>query len=442
MAPLLLALQIFHVAFLALHDFVPLGALNDPKAARTADPLGRLVLVTALSTAPFALGLGLSVGFGGPDGAGGPYPLALRIYLAVIYAGLLAGQIRAWWVPYLGRAEPDRAARYAVLFGKTHSFLPARNGIRPNTLHVGLHLATVGVLVELDRRHQWERVISAQIAANETTVLEFERQAAAISLPSGADLEVIQARSREIHSELETAQRDLRILETLRLNDDFARATQAELSSRLRLQRGQERFGRARRVETTAAALHDAARRAAAETLDLRLERVLPLMAELYARLKPHPIWQDIEYSIRGDVRRFLSLKVGDDLNPQFMFSSGQRRATGLAFLLSINLSLAWSRWRSVLLDDPVQHVDDFRAVHLTEVLSQLVESGRQVICAVEDPALADMMCRRLPIRETGQCCRITLAPTASGTLQVKSATLLKPLPQRAFGAIPHELAG
>ena len=296
--------------------------------------------------------------------------------------------------------------------------------------------------LELDRRHQLERVISAQIAANENTVLEFERQAAAISLPSGADLEVIQARSREIHSELETAQRDLRILENHRLNDDFARATQAELSSRLRLQRGQERFGRARRVETTAAALHDAARRAAAETLDLRLERVLPLMAELYARLKPHPIWQDIEYSIRGDVRRFLSLKVGDDLNPQFMFSSGQRRATGLAFLLSINLSLAWSRWRSVLLDDPVQHVDDFRAVHLTEVLSQLVESGRQVICAVEDPALADMMCRRLPIRETGQCCRITLAPTASGTLQVKSATLLKPLPQRAFGAIPHELAG
>jgi len=34
-------------------------------------------------------------------------------------------------------------------------------------------------------------------------------------------------------------------------------------------------------------------------------------------------------------------LKVDGDVNPQFVFSSGQRRATGLAFLLSVNLSIA-----------------------------------------------------------------------------------------------------
>jgi hypothetical protein len=53
---------------------------------------------------------------------------------------------------------------------------------------------------------------------------------------------------------------------------------------------------------------------------------------------------QDIAYPIHGDVRRALSLQVGNGINPQFLFSSGQRRATGLAFLLSITLSLAWSR--------------------------------------------------------------------------------------------------
>src|SRR3546814_10620125 len=70
----------------------------------------------------------------------------------------------------------------------------------------------------------------------------------------------------------------------------------------------QERTGRARKAEASAQALHDAARRAAGETLDRRLDRVLPLMSELYRRLRPHPIWRDIEYSIRGDVRRFLKL--------------------------------------------------------------------------------------------------------------------------------------
>jgi hypothetical protein len=55
-------------------------------------------------------------------------------------------------------------------------------------------------------------------------------------------------------------------------------------------------------------ALHDAACRAAGETPDRRLDRVLPLMFELYRRLRPHPVWRDIEHSIRGGgaVRRIL----------------------------------------------------------------------------------------------------------------------------------------
>lgn len=227
----------------------------------------------------------------------------------------------------------------------------------------------------------------------------------------------------------------------MRLSVELSKAIEAEASAKDRLQRGQERLGRARKAETTASTLFDASRRAAAETLDLRIERVLPLMAELYTRLKPHPVWQDIDYSIRGDLRRYLSLRVGQDLNPQFLFSSGQRRATGLAFLLSINLSLSWSRWESVLLDDPVQHVDDFRTVHLAEVLAQLVRAGKQIICAVEDPALADLMCRRLPIGELGAAFRITLAPTQTGTLHVETLDALKPLPARALKAPPAEIA-
>src|SRR3546814_21018997 len=121
------------------------------------------------------------------------------------------------------------------------------------------------------------------------------------------------------------------IRETVRLNAELEQAKKEESRANERLAASQGRTGRARKAEGAAQGLHDAARRAAGETLDRRLDRVLPLMSELYRRLRPHPIWRDIEYSIRGDVRRFLKLKVGDELNPQFLFSSGQRRATGLA---------------------------------------------------------------------------------------------------------------
>src|ERR1700691_1085676 len=51
----LLILQIFHVLFLALHDWVPLGNLNDLKAARAANPGVKLLAGTLISTLPFAL---------------------------------------------------------------------------------------------------------------------------------------------------------------------------------------------------------------------------------------------------------------------------------------------------------------------------------------------------------------------------------------------------
>lgn len=170
---------------------------------------------------------------------------------------------------------------------------------------------------------------------------------------------------------------------------------------------------------TAAREIERSVRRVSAEIIDERLAQISPLLNELYQRLRPHADWRTIDYSIRGDVRRFLSLKVGDGLNPQFVFSSGQRRAAGLAFLLSVHLARAWTPLRSLLLDDPVQHIDDFRALHLVEVLAALRLDGRQIICAVEDPALADLLCRRLVSTaiEGGRRVDIDLGPLGATSL-------------------------
>ncbi len=77
------------------------------------------------------------------------FPDWLWWWLWISYGMLFAGELRAWWVPYFLRAEPDRAERYRFMFGNTHSFLPERNGIRINTLHAVLHLCTGATLVTL-----------------------------------------------------------------------------------------------------------------------------------------------------------------------------------------------------------------------------------------------------------------------------------------------------
>jgi chromosome segregation protein len=279
------------------------------------------------------------------------------------------------------------------------------------------------------------------LTVSQGIVTEFEQRLRAAGLPPTIGIDNLREREVTLRARLESARDDLRIVRTLELNSELERATRAESQAKEVYARAEERLGVARRTENRAQTLHNAARRAAGETLNRQLERVLPLMAELYRRLRPHPVWDEIEYKIRGDVRRFLKLQVGNELNPQFIFSSGQRRATGLAFLLSVNLSLAWSRWRTILLDDPVQHVDDFRSVQLAEVMAQLSAGGRQIICAVEDAALADLLCRRLPIQSYGHGKRVTLGPDANGVLTTLRDEYLVPLAQQALVADARRLA-
>lgn len=323
------------------------------------------------------------------------------------HASLAIGKDRARQIMNRLDAAAAEAARRRQAIGAADAAIAARRGDldRLDAEHV-----------EWRRLDEWKRRTLGALRAGATSTSE--------ELAS-----ILDAR----RGDLDGARHALRILATANQDAQLERAVAAFEDTRQRLQRAQDRAAKARRVEVATGALHDASRRAAGETMDLRLQRVLPLMAELYGRLRPHPFWQDIEYSVRGDVRRFLSLQVGEGLNPQFLFSSGQRRATGLAFLLSIHLSLAWSRWRTILLDDPVQHVDDFRTVNLAEVLAQLVTSGRQVIVAVEDAALADLLCRRMPVMAPGAASRLTLGLDNEGTSALVKRRDLSPLKRRVI---------
>jgi chromosome segregation protein len=115
------------------------------------------------------------------------------------------------------------------------------------------------------------------------------------------------------------------------------------------------------RAVEAARQIDNAAISVANQVLTEQFDTVMPLLKELYQRLRPHTDWREIEMDFGGRVRASLNFSVGDGRNPQFLFSSGQRRAAGLAFLLAIHLSRPWCRLRSLLLDDPVQHIDDYK---------------------------------------------------------------------------------
>jgi hypothetical protein len=123
---------------------VPLGSLNDRKGVRFAFPTGKLFLVTLLNLTPSAIGLAGSIVY-----FGRPYPNWLIWELWIFYALAVYGSLKAWWIPYLLVPNEELAVRYRAMYAKTHAFLPERNGIVPNTLHVVFDLVTIGILLIL-----------------------------------------------------------------------------------------------------------------------------------------------------------------------------------------------------------------------------------------------------------------------------------------------------
>jgi hypothetical protein len=139
-----MALQAFQLALLLVHDWIPLGSLNDVRAVRKENTVRLLAIGTAVSSAPVAIAVCLSVRYYGQ-----PYPEWVKVWLWLTYGLLFAGELEAWWIPYLIRRDAKRAARYQAMFGRTQAFLPERNGMVPNTLHVSLHVVTLATLLVL-----------------------------------------------------------------------------------------------------------------------------------------------------------------------------------------------------------------------------------------------------------------------------------------------------
>jgi DNA repair exonuclease SbcCD ATPase subunit len=225
---------------------------------------------------------------------------------------------------------------------------------------------------------------------------------------------------------------------TLEASSAHDRVTALEIQvTRLRelLDEETAKLSSTQRAGDVAKQIDDAAREIPNQVMTEQFDTVMPLLKELYQRLRPHTDWQEIEIDFGGRIRASLNFTVGAGRNPQFLFSSGQRRAAGLAFLLAIHLSRSWCRLNSLLLDDPVQHIDDYRALNLVEVLSAVRRTGRQVIVAVEDPALADVLCRRLRSTALEPGRRFDLNIAKNGSAAIEQIVEVFPLPREVLKA-------
>jgi hypothetical protein len=139
-----IALQCFVVLFVALHNWIPLGSLNDVKAVRSEFTTRKLFVTTLINFTPVAIGLACSIFYFRRG-----FPAWLFWFLWILYGLACYGSLKAWWIPYFSHPGSERVARERKMYANTHSFLPERNGVRPNTLHVIFDVVTIAILIVL-----------------------------------------------------------------------------------------------------------------------------------------------------------------------------------------------------------------------------------------------------------------------------------------------------
>jgi DNA repair exonuclease SbcCD ATPase subunit len=84
------------------------------------------------------------------------------------------------------------------------------------------------------------------------------------------------------------------------------------------------------------------------------------------------------------------------DLPPQVVLSEGQLAANGFSILCAASTAYPWSRWRALLLDDPLQHNDIIHTAAFVDVMRNMVElNGYQLIMSSHDRGESDFIARK-----------------------------------------------
>jgi DNA repair exonuclease SbcCD ATPase subunit len=122
--------------------------------------------------------------------------------------------------------------------------------------------------------------------------------------------------------------------------------------------------------------------------------------------------------SLQQRARLQINQAASGSIAPQLTLSEGQLAANGFSILCAASTRYQWSRWRALLLDDPLQHNDIIHTSAFIDVMRNLVEfSGYQLIMSTHDKAESDFIARKFDAAGL-PCTRISLTgPSSKGVL-------------------------
>jgi DNA repair protein SbcC/Rad50 len=100
------------------------------------------------------------------------------------------------------------------------------------------------------------------------------------------------------------------------------------------------------------------------------------------------------------------------NIDPVLVHSEGQMSALAVSMLCAASLTFPWSRWRALVLDDPLQHNDGIHTSAFADLMSNLVSKrGYQILISTHDVAQAEFLQRKFAARQI-PCATLSLLGT------------------------------
>jgi DNA repair exonuclease SbcCD ATPase subunit len=136
------------------------------------------------------------------------------------------------------------------------------------------------------------------------------------------------------------------------------------------------------------------------------IARQLPSLQAVYRRLNPHPLFETLDvrfgaFAERGEVYYRVSAGQASG-NASMLFSTAQLNAVAVSVFVSLNLLRSAGGLDLLLLDDPIQNMDDYNVLGLVDLLRSL-RPNRQLIVSTHDTAIGELVRRKLRPRTESQ---------------------------------------
>jgi len=121
---------------------------------------------------------------------------------------------------------------------------------------------------------------------------------------------------------------------------------------------------------------------------------------EVLSELCPHQHLNVMRLAEDGDLR--ATDEAGSpNVSPEYYGSTGQLGCMGLSVFLGIALGQNWSKLKVLLLDEPVQNMDDVNFVRFLDLIRRLAET-HQIVVSTADKNIGELLERKLRLWADG----------------------------------------